>query len=408
MRIRFFASLLFIFAFTFAPKIQAQDFIKLEGKVLAADSKEPVPFASIGIPEKGIGNICNEVGAFELKIPVGDKNAKVCISALGFKELCLPAITFKGQNHSVFLEPANLQLATVEIKAISAESLVKEAIRRIPENYADKPVKYTFYQRQHTNINEQPAYMIESVNEAYFNYPGKHYQLRVHKSRGMIMNRTYEAKMNRDYISFYDITNNSILSKDNDFLHPSKFKNYNFTFFGEELLGRDTVLILTFSPKPKRNGQENAGNFGKLFLQKNTLAIARIESQLNDAFIENINSHLLLKLGEKMAKMDFTLESKSMQTNYKRIGNRWYLHNVFNSASFTKVYKNKPTPERNNNFRQLVVTNLQTENAPQIPEPDRIKTYRNPYSTSPKDMNEAFWLQYNVLPLPEAYQKMQN
>src|SRR5687768_400465 len=131
MNIRFFASLFFIFAFTFFQKIQAQDFIKLEGKVLSEDSKEPIPFASIGIPEKGIGNICNEAGAFELKIPVADKKAKVCISALGFKEKCLSASTFKAQNHTVFLEPANLQIATVEIKAISAESMVKEAIRRI-------------------------------------------------------------------------------------------------------------------------------------------------------------------------------------------------------------------------------------------------------------------------------------
>ena len=397
--------LLLLASFLFLQKIQAQDFIKLEGKVLAADSKEPIPFASIGIPEKGLGNICNEAGAFELKIPVADKNAKVCFTALGYKELCLSAGTFKAQNHTIFLEPANLQLATVEIKAITAESLVKEAIRRIPENYADKPVRYTFYQRQHTNINEQPAYIIESVNEAYFNYPGKDYQLMVHKSRGRIMDRRFEDKMNREYISFYDITNNSILSKGNDFLHPSKFKNYNFTFLREELLGRDTIFIITFSPRPKRNGQENAGNSGKLFLQKKTLAIARIESQFNDALIENINGHFLLKVGEKMAKMDFTLESKSMQINYKRIGSRWYLHNLFTRASFTKVYKNKPTPERNNNFRQLVVTNIQTENPQEIPESERVQLYDNPYSTAPKDMNEAYWQQYNVLPLPEGFEK---
>ena len=106
-----------------------------------------------------------------------------------------------------------------------------------------------------------------------------------------------------------------------------------------------------------------------------------------------------------MAKMDFTLESKSMQINYKRIGSRWYLHNLFTRASFTKVYKNKPTPERNNNFRQLVVTNIQTENPQEIPESERVQLYDNPYSTAPKDMNEAFWQQYNVLPLPEGFEK---
>src|SRR5688500_7240507 len=154
MNLRLFSFCFFVFAFVILQKTNAQDFINLEGKILAADTKEPIPFASIGIPEKGIGNICNEAGAFELKIPVADKNAKICISALGFKEVCIPASGFKSKNNTIFLEPANLQLSTVEIKAFSAENLVKEAIRRIPENYADKPVRYTYYHRQFSITNE--------------------------------------------------------------------------------------------------------------------------------------------------------------------------------------------------------------------------------------------------------------
>ncbi len=385
---------------------KGQDFILIKGKILTEDTKERIPFASIGIPEKGIGNISNETGDFELKIPAAAKDARVCISALGFKEICQPVSGFKGKNNTIFLEPANLQLATVEVKALSAENLVKEAIKRIPENYASKPVKYTYYQRQASIINDKPVYLIESVSEAYRNFLKDNHQLSLKKSRGMATSPENQKRMDNVWVAVF-----SILAYDNihtypDYLHPSKSKNFNYKLVDEKLIGPDTVYVIAFNPKSKKNGNEAPGTEGKLYLHNRSYAIIRLERQDNKAELARENASIGSKAVNKACKCTSTYLGNFAQISYKRIGKRWYFSHANSQGLNHTAGESYPVPENSQTLTQLVVTNIAVENAPEIPEAERVKPFRNHYSKAPKDMNEAYWEQYNVLPLPDAYQKL--
>ena len=47
----------------------------------------------------------------------------------------------------------------------------------------------------------------------------------------------------------------------------------------------------------------------------------------------------------------------------------------------------------------------QMNNTQEIPEEKRAKRYANLYNAAPKDMNGTFWQEFNVIPIPEVYQK---
>lgn len=399
--------LILISCFAFISKLQAQDFITLEGKILAADSKEPIPFASIGIPEKGIGNICNETGNFELKIPAGNKNAQICITALGYKERCLLASTFLAKNPTVLLEPANLQLATVEIKAISAEGLVKEAIKRIPANYAQNPTRFTLYQRQLESINNQPAYILESVNEGYRDNQKTDFQFAIRKARGLSASAKGKELMNDRWIQVWAVAGfDNLFAFQKPYLNLAKYKSYDYQFEKQELIGQDTAYVISYSPKRGKDGSEKEGMTGRIFIHKQTFGIMRVEETKNAAFLHNFNNNLEAKLINKACKCEIKYSEFSWEGNYKRVGNSWYLNSASSNVITYTAKATAAVPEKSQMSSQVVVTNLQPHNANPISGAERVKPFRNAYSTSPKDMNEAYWQQYNVLPLPAAFQKI--
>lgn len=91
--------------------------ITITGKVSDNSTKEPIPFASIGIKGKSYGTVCDENGAFVLKIGAFSDNDTLKISAIGYdgKKVAM-SVAKKFSNESIFLSTANIQLSEVKIK----------------------------------------------------------------------------------------------------------------------------------------------------------------------------------------------------------------------------------------------------------------------------------------------------
>lgn len=91
--------------------------ITITGKVSDNSTKEPIPFASVGIKGKSYGTVCDENGAFVLKIGAFSDNDTLKISAIGYdgKKVAM-SVAKKFSNELIFLSTANVQLSEVKIK----------------------------------------------------------------------------------------------------------------------------------------------------------------------------------------------------------------------------------------------------------------------------------------------------
>ena len=83
-------------------------------------TKEPIPYAHVGIAEKGVGTISNEQGRFALRIPAENMNDTLTISYIGYetKRLLISSIP-----SSVELCPSNIQLKEVTVKPKKEKTL---------------------------------------------------------------------------------------------------------------------------------------------------------------------------------------------------------------------------------------------------------------------------------------------
>ena len=104
----------FLALFVFITTSNAQ--VKLEGKIINANSNEAIPYANIGILNTVVGTISNEDGSFEIQIPEENLTSSIIFSSLGFVPQTIKVSSFSDKlNIVVQLNEDISKLDTVEL-----------------------------------------------------------------------------------------------------------------------------------------------------------------------------------------------------------------------------------------------------------------------------------------------------
>jgi hypothetical protein len=126
----------------------AQQVITMRGRVMDQQTNQPLAFATIGIPQTGVGVVSNEYGEFTFHVPIISRTDTIYISYLGYKKVKIPANT-SDTAHLLVIKLAHevYNIADVQVKSkIRANELVQRAVAKIPENCSAQPFRlYGFY-----------------------------------------------------------------------------------------------------------------------------------------------------------------------------------------------------------------------------------------------------------------------
>lgn len=99
-----------------------------KGTVLDTKTKQPIPYANVGIANKGYGVICNDMGEFSLKITTEKDTDIVQAFCLGYKPFYFKVSQLKtnGENnlYTIYLAEASMDLATVTIRPNEYETKI--------------------------------------------------------------------------------------------------------------------------------------------------------------------------------------------------------------------------------------------------------------------------------------------
>jgi len=118
---------LFLFCFLFLVNItHAQtEKITLRGKIIDQSTKEPLPYAHVGIPKIGIGTTTSERGIFELKVPQNVFEEKLTVSYLGYQPFSKKIKNLRN--------PSTIELKLSEEDLVEVEVLGPAAVGRSSE-----------------------------------------------------------------------------------------------------------------------------------------------------------------------------------------------------------------------------------------------------------------------------------
>jgi len=253
-----------IFLFGILPPVLSQG---IRGEIRDKDG-EPVPYAAIYIKELTRGTTCNALGMFSLPLPEGEYT--IFFRSLGYTEVTktievgadytdlmiqLPPQTYmipevrisaSGEDPAYWIMRKTIGLAKYHLNEVSnynAEIYIKGTayIEKLPRAIARRIEVNEF------KVEEDEAYMLESLNEVQFTAPDK-YEMRVIASQNTLPGYTQNVNP-MDYVnaSLYQQQIESVVSP----LARNAFSYYRFSFEGTFLEGTHIINKIKVSPKRK-------------------------------------------------------------------------------------------------------------------------------------------------------------
>jgi len=323
---------------------------EVQGRVLDAENLKPLPFATIGLRNYNIGTVSDDDGYFSLRVDEKFVGEEVTVSFIGYENF-----TFyiqEGPELEIILTPSVFQFNEVVIRSLSPEEYLKNAIKKISDNYLDRPFETVSYYSERVDENDIPIkyteaaflsyrfpYLLDSVNQhqLVLHQELAEDELQFLKGKRDKRNAKAARKAKKKGISFDKENEPGILDIGflgpeetlksdpvkslSDFLDSTSFKKYKYEFGPNTVYDERPVEVLHFAPKGR------PGQGGHIFIDKSSLAIIKISEK--DRFkIPLALKPLLYAFGFSISQGNFSRSFK-----YKSFQGKWYPENIHHKAS---------------------------------------------------------------------------
>ena len=400
-------------------KSKPDEMIQVKGKVIDNATNVPLAFASVRLDRAPLGTATNTAGEFIFNIPREHLDEKITISFVGYKSYHF-SIPDKKMEMVVPLEEDLKELNTVVVTSKTGLSILEEAISRIKQNYDTGAVIYSYFIKDVGRQNDEAIGASETLYQAYrgastipqikqikpvMGRRAKDFSS-LQKILGTFIRWTgFELGVDLDIIFFADL---STQRKDDEFPSPKFLRQHQFELLGTSVLDDKEVYVITFDQKDLYRNKSLYK--GKLYIDTETLAFTRIETELSPKGIGRAkffgtSKAIALLFGYSKCAV---LAERSI-TNYKILNGKWYVSSV---EIFWEAGLAKPKSDffsELNVQSELVVTNIQTND---------IKPFNSSEILTSKDRRDwnymytlDFWEGYNAIPtdrdLADAFQFIQ-
>lgn len=407
----------------------------IKGTVYYEETKEPVPFAYVKLKGVAYGTVTEYDGTFSLKIPSKYFDSVLEFSYVGLKTFELPLHNYK-QPVKIYMKTDVTELYTVVVSAkrdLNPKSILKKAIKAIPDNYVSEPFNLEGYYREYVKENDNPVKYADAAFVLELNpYTGKVEKRKKFEnpvdlsgvttigswvSRSSSLHRWHfhqkvlkgekaqivEAKSSDDLNTTRLYSNIqggplSALTKDR-LKYPanfmSKFGKYIYTLLEVEKNDEGYYLI-NFKPEmsPEKMGEKRRSfNYeyklgGSILIRKEDLAITEINYSVPPEYKQYICGYR----GWSVRHFDFSVQSK-----YEKLGDKYTLQYLKHADEFivedTATDRRIPYAAISEFFAHEVRTN----------ELLKVKKDEN-FSNSdynylfdlPEGYNTEFWAKYNL------------
>ena len=136
-----------------------------------------VPYATLQVEGTSIGVVCNDEGRYEMRVPDTYAGDSVVLRSVGYKTRRV-AVADLARHNRVRLEEERMELKEVQVKGYrTALHLLRRAVEKIEENYADHSSWPTFFYRDWRTLDGELYLFDEAVmrlqRKPYGSFNGK-------------------------------------------------------------------------------------------------------------------------------------------------------------------------------------------------------------------------------------------
>lgn len=373
----------------------------ITGVVKNKDSRKKLENVNVSVVGTNIGTVTNADGTFSLKVAEAEAYRGVEISHIGYlnTHLSLDEIG-KSEDLTVWMIPAPNLLHEIVVYGDNPRTIVEEAIKKIPANYASNENMLTAFYRETVQKRRRYISVSEAVMDVYkTSYNDRETErdkVQLSKGRRLLSQKggdTLAVKvLGGPNLSLYlDIVKNgdALLSMDN--------LNY-YEFRMEEPVNLDNRMQYVISFRP-RVSLMYALFIGKLYIDRERLSFTRADFSLDMA---NRVKAVEAILHKKPLGLRFRPQEVSYLVTYKQQGSKTYLNYIQNVIRFKCDWKKKLFSSSYTAYSEMVVTDRKDHSPSNISNKNAFKQKQIFYDLVDEYWNEDFWKSYNIIEPTES------
>ena len=358
----------------------------LRGRVLDAETQQPIPNAQVGVAGNRIGTSTNEDGRFALSIPPDYQAAQLEVALLGYRKYSQALPPLPGPELRIALQISPAALGEVRVTA-SVLGIVREAVARIPRNYPVRPTRLTgFYRESDNDSLDRPRYLVEgllTVFKAPYQQRTADGDVQIRQSRKVDLRPAGQAVR-------IDWAGGPFIAHRGDFVHrrtqfidAKHFRDYDYRLApGSSYAGRP-VYVVDFAPKA---GTRRADFAGRMYIDQDSYAFLGAEWHYTAA---------------GLARAPERADSRGLRVAYQPYAGRWHLKTVW-----WQTRARLPIGPPLRYFGEFLTTAIDTAQAPPLTYPERAQ-YQDVFLRNAVAYDSAFWQsQTTLLPPPAVRQAL--
>lgn len=389
--------MLLLFSFQlFGNNLLPAESYTLRGRVLAADNREPLSNASVTVGTLNISTVTNQDGYFTLRVPESARNSRLIIRYLGYENLEIPVVTLidKPNNHIV-LQPSFIELGTLEVVSGNGRELIREALNRIPQNYAVDPTMMVAFYRESIKKNSNYISLVETVldvyKSSYRSYETDQAKIYIGRKATDISPRDTVLLKFQGGISTALMLD---VAKNPEIVFGERGDEYNFTIERMVSINNKPHYEISFLPLP---GITDILFRGKLFLDRESLAISRMEFNMN---VEGRRDASNIFIRRKPSKMKVDVEEASYVADFIEDDGKWFFNYSSTQVRFRVRWTNRFFGLFATNYTinsEMAVTDRYRDGVNKFPREESIRSTDVIAEKVEHFQDPDFWGEYNVI-----------
>ncbi len=371
--------------------------VRVSGTIVDKASHRKMENVSITIPNTNISTVTNADGYFLLKLKKRPEH--IVVSSIGYQTLSVETPQGHTEGMRIQMVPASITLPELNVWQGDPEALINIAISRIYDNFSQAREMHTSFYRE----TLQRGGRFIDISEAILATCKKGYSHGIQGDRVKVEHgRHIVSQRAKDTLSVQVLggpnlpVNLDAVKNEEILIDDIKHNAYSFRMEMPEVLDGKTQIVISFSPYQMRDWPLY---FGKVYLDKQTLAFTRIEMSLDVRNQEKATNAMLYKkpLGLRFKPYELTtvINYHDGRINYMKTQFRfkcdWKKH-LF-SRTYTCV-------------SEMVVTDFESNyEGPNIEMKDRFSD-KGVFSKAVNDFTDTdFWKDYNIIEPTESLEK---
>jgi len=359
----------------------------ITGTIVDEETGDPLPFATLGIINKGRGTITNNNGEFGLKIPAAVLNDTLSVSYIGYLRREIPVKQALGNNLTITMTREFIPIPEIIIRNQIPQEIINKARLAISRNYGNTPVFMTGFYREGVLKKNKLQNYSEAILHIYkSSYTGTLLsdQVKVFKSRkteNSDITDTLTVRLKAGLSTCLELDGVKNLF---DFLAQESYNDYSYRMTDIVTYDNESAFAIEFE---QREGVEQPLYKGTVYINTTDFSILHAEFEINQSLIHKMKNSFISNTTRGFNTWPI---SAKYSVSYRKVNNRYFLSHVRGDLLFVANQKNKLFKTQFKVFLELAVTDTKLENISRFEREERTPVH-SIFSMTITEYDSDFW-----------------